>query len=334
MNSRRSILHAVPLRETANASLWLDKYLTTADKDDTKAKWALVDETASFATVDIYVMFYQRWLASLAQRNAQTREAEVCGRMSVGLGAESVLETSIALQRTYGVPYIPGSALKGLAASYVRNRLDQQTWGVASKAYCTLFGDTYNAGYVTFHDALYIPSSAKNNKPLSADVITVHHPEYYQGVSGAAPADWDSPIPIPFLSATGKYLVALSGPDAWVGTAFGILEWALAQMGIGAKTSSGYGRMKLLPPPLPPPSPDAEDARIVAAFLQRLTNLPDPQVAGQVAQYVDEWRKLAVNAKQKRRAAQGILDKVRSAGREKASKEKAWYQELLAITED
>jgi CRISPR-associated protein Cmr6 len=39
-------------------------------------------------------------------------------RVVVGLGAESVLETSIRLHRVYGFPIIPGSALKGLARGY------------------------------------------------------------------------------------------------------------------------------------------------------------------------------------------------------------------------
>jgi CRISPR-associated protein Cmr6 len=36
-------------------------------------------------------------------------------RMVVGLGAENVHETSMALHHIYGIPYIPGSALKGIA---------------------------------------------------------------------------------------------------------------------------------------------------------------------------------------------------------------------------
>jgi len=39
-------------------------------------------------------------------------------RLIIGLGDESVYETSIRLHRNYGVPYIPGSALKGLAKHY------------------------------------------------------------------------------------------------------------------------------------------------------------------------------------------------------------------------
>ena len=141
------------------------------------------------------------------------------------------------------VPYLMGSALKGLARSFAR-RLE----GWAEELTKTAFGATDEAGYVTFYDALYVPGSGYNRgqgaQALHRDVLTVHHQKYYQGKS-AAPADWDEPNPVPFLSATGRYLVALSGPTDWVNATFQILEIALREEGIGAKTSSGYGRMTL-----------------------------------------------------------------------------------------
>ena len=196
-----------------------------------------------------YENFYKRWKQLLdAKCPLPPKEAEIQRRLAIGLGAESVLETSITLHRTYGTPYIPGSALKGLAAHYARNYLKGDKWDKDKEAYITLFGDTDSAGYITFYDALYVPKTGykKNGKPqaLWPDIITVHHPEYYQG-KDSPPADWDNPTPIPFLSATGKYLIALSGPKEWVKTAFKILALALKELGIGAKTSSGYGRMLL-----------------------------------------------------------------------------------------
>ena len=74
-------------------------------------------------------------------------------------------------------------------------------------------------------------------------MITVHHPDYYQG--DQAPADWDNPTPVPFLSATGVYLLALAGDPQWVEAAYKILALALCEEGVGAKTSSGYGRMTI-----------------------------------------------------------------------------------------
>ena len=47
-------------------------------------------------------------------------------RVIVGLGAESVLETSIRLHRVYGFPILPGSALKGLTRAYA-------LWEIATK---------------------------------------------------------------------------------------------------------------------------------------------------------------------------------------------------------
>jgi CRISPR-associated protein Cmr6 len=254
--NRRETLEAVQLQSSAqgtHAGLWLDKYLKDDGED---AKKSLVKDVTGIQTPESYRRFFERWKATLiALCGAENcREAETVGRLAVNLGAEGVLETSIALHRTYGVPYIPGSALKGLASHYVTNYYkddlekadDDQAWNREMRRY--LFGDTSSAGYVTFYDALYIPGTGRGLVP---DVITVHHPDYYQGrrpaysndIELAPPADWDSPTPIPFITANGKFLMAISGALEWVEAAFKILELALEREGIGAKTSSGYGRM-------------------------------------------------------------------------------------------
>jgi len=223
----------------AHAGLWLDKYLSD-DGDD--AKKDLVKQVTGIAAPKSYEAYFKRWKATLVGlcRAENCREAATLGRLAVNLGAEGVLETSVALQHTYGVPYIPGSALKGLAAHYVMHYLKEEPrWDKKADGFITLFGDTTSAGYVTFYDALFVPGSGK----LVPDVITVHHPDYYQG-GDKPPADWDSPTPIPFITATGRFLVALSSDyPEWVKAGFEILELALEREGIGAKTSSGYGRM-------------------------------------------------------------------------------------------
>ena len=55
----------------------------------------------------------------------------------------------------------------------------------------------------------------------------------------------DSPTPIPFASVTGRYLVAVEGDPAWCDAAMKILGLGLAELGVGAKTNAGYGRMAL-----------------------------------------------------------------------------------------
>jgi CRISPR-associated protein Cmr6 len=251
MPSRRDTLAQLKPGAAQHAGLWFDKYINIASQeaDREQPKTRLVQETAAIPEPEGYALFYQRWERAIREvEGAQTRYAQTVGRLAIGLGAESVVETSIALHRTYGVPYIPGSALKGLAAAYAHQWLDDERWRKGAAAHRVMFGDTTRAGYVTFFDALYVPGSGHERRPLWPDVLTVHHPDYYQQ-SGAAlrpPADWDSPNPVPFLTATGRYLLAVAGPPAWRTAALDILAEALREIGIGAKTSSGYGRMAIV----------------------------------------------------------------------------------------
>ena len=48
-----------------------------------------------------------------------------------------------------------------------------------------------------------------------------------------------------FLTTHGRFLLAVSGPEAWATVALDILQDALLEEGLGAKTAAGYGRMEL-----------------------------------------------------------------------------------------
>ncbi len=240
-SSRRNALKNVSKQSDTHAGLWLDKYIRSLDREDTESRRKLVQEVAGIKTPDAYTKWFARWRQALESMGTQIRIAQTQGRMVVGLGAESVLETSITLHHTFGVPIIPGSALKGLCAHYANQHLTEK-WKIGSDAHRWMFGDTTYAGIVTFYDALPCPNQFELLRP---DVMTVHHKEYY-GDGNSTPADWDSPNPVPFLSVTGQFLIALGGPKDWVEAGFKILEHALRELGIGAKTSSGYGRMEFV----------------------------------------------------------------------------------------
>jgi CRISPR-associated protein Cmr6 len=309
--SRRNQLRLARRQPTTHAGLWLDRFQASqllsgepvqGDRQPPSAQ--LVEEVAAIGPSESYEKFFRRWQAALAEIGAVTRSARVLGRLSVGLGVEGVLETAITLHRTYGVPYIPGSALKGLAASYAHRRLSKDAWGKGTPAHNTLFGDTDSAGYVTFFDALYAPGTGHENKPLWPDVITVHHPDYYQG--NQPPADWDSPTPVPFLSATGDYLLALAGDPRWVEAAYKILAAALREEGIGAKTSSGYGRMTIAgietgggtvavsDDKAKPLTADPEQAA-VESLLLRVRGMPNAKVASDIQGVYQQWKGLKVS---------------------------------------
>lgn len=319
--TRRNCLARERVRPTTNAGLWLDKFIKD-QKTGGDSRRALVQETAGISQPDFYSSWFDRWKKCLEEYDAKCREAEVVGRMAIGLGEDSVLETSIALHRTLGVPYIPGTALKGVAASFAGQQLGND-WsaGAVGGAHSVMFGDTDSAGYVTFFDAMPLPSKSR----LFPDVITVHHEEYYQKGT-AAPADWDSPNPVPFLSANGKYLLALVGPEEWVEAAFDIFAHSLGTFGVGAKTSSGYGRIRL-----DKQSPASPGQREVDSLIQQVEALGNKAVAGSIHAFYEKWKELEVNPEQKRHVAEAIVAKVREAGREKKTQDKAWYRELLTV---
>jgi CRISPR-associated protein Cmr6 len=349
--SRRDRLLRAQRQSTTHAGLWLDKFLAKQIRKDEKLSAdqrnplaQLMEEVATLkppSADDAYAKFFQRWQDALVQIGAVSKQAKVLGRLSIGLGAEGVLETAITLHHTYGVPYIPGSALKGLAASYARKRLEKEDWGPKSKngAYKILFGDTDSAGYVTFFDALCVPGSGHQGQALYPDVITVHHPDYYQG--DQAPADWDNPTPIPFLSATGDYLLALGGDPQWVEAAYKILALALSEEGVGAKTSSGYGRMTVAGMVIEDatqtgsvgakiPSSADPDQGTVDSFLLRLRGMSNARLPGEIQAVYQQWVELTVSGENRQALAQAILDKIEAAGRTRKSLGQAWYQELLA----
>ncbi len=160
-------------------------------------------------------------------------------RVIVGLGAESVLETSIRLHRVYGFPVIPGSALKGLARAYAelvegKNESD--------RFFADIFGKSppeAQSGKVVFFDA--IPANPANLK-LELDVMNPHYAAYYQGTQ--PPADYHNPVPVFFLTigAGSEFLFVAASREGHL--AERAREWltkALAEMGVGAKTVAGYG---------------------------------------------------------------------------------------------
>ena len=194
----------------------------------------------------LYAATYTRW-TGLPRNIHESAILQTDGRLIVGLGSENILETGIRLHHTYGVPVLPGSALKGLAAHFCST-----VWGAEvdqckrdSAYHKLLFGATDESGCIIFHDGWITPDS---HDPLRIDVMTPHHPEWADG--NKTPTDFDSPIPIPFLSVEGKFYVSVTwnGPDsehasAWTLRAMEILKLALTDWGIGGKTSSGYGRL-------------------------------------------------------------------------------------------
>jgi CRISPR-associated protein Cmr6 len=254
MFARRRAMAGLTLDKTnyPNGSLWISRFPEELDPAQPEKRNQVFKDMERVPPPEHYSMHFKRWQQALASHSALCGDAEsepLFSRLAVGLGNDSVLETSITLHHTYGVPFIPGSALKGLCSSYAANRLDDDSWNRHGESHSFLFGDEENSGSVMFYDALPYPGFK-----ILRDVLNVHHSGYYQnaGPDRPAPADWDDPKPISFLTSTGKFLIAVKAEDPlWSESALTILRLALEQEGVGGKTSRGYGRLKMAAPAPP-----------------------------------------------------------------------------------
>ncbi len=202
-------------------------------------------------------------------------------RMVIGLGNESVYETSMTLHHIYGIPYIPGSALKGVTRNWsITKHFSlspkeieecktpenigklQEKKALENEDFCTIFGCTKDSffkeerkGAVIFFDAF--PVNLRNDK-IKLDIMNPHYPEYYSGKE-KWPTDDQNPIPIFFLTLENVkfdiYIGVKIKDDREIepgGKKGNILEVtkecvknALFEHGIGAKTAVGYGVSKI-----------------------------------------------------------------------------------------
>ncbi len=271
------VQHAGRRAQGEHPGLLLNRFLANQN-DDGQDKRDLLEAACAAAGSDALVRLYrrafQRWQTGETGDKAETRLATPpFARLIVGLGCKGVVAAGLCLHHTYGVPLIPGSALKGIAAHYCHD-----VWGATDARYRRegdfhplLFGTTEEGGVIRFEDAWMDPDSLKQS--VRKDVMTPHHQDW-QTKEDTAPTDFDSPIPVPFLSVAGTFHIRIvwQGPKhaqapAWTARTLDLLTEALREWGVGGKTSSGYGRLvkpiaaKAAPPP--PRRPPGTSARVV-----------------------------------------------------------------------
>jgi CRISPR-associated protein Cmr6 len=149
---------------------------------------------------------------------------KTASRLVVGLGAGHVLETSLTLHHIFGIPYIPGSALKGVVrmvnfweiAEKLNKKSDEDIEKLQKQLYNDensnsdknvsdkndilkhklLFGTQNFKGLLVFLDAY--PEIQIKQQIFELDVMTPHYQGYY--TKNQVPGDWENPNPIPFLT--------------------------------------------------------------------------------------------------------------------------------------
>lgn len=237
----------------------------------TKCFLAAVRFSQDQQRTSFYKTYFERWECFLSSQNATQLRAKVHWRLVVGLGSGSVLETSMTLHHIYGVPYIPGSALKGVVSCYyleknkdqIIKKIDEKNRTINEEnkkykkdslsnleefakkeyqEYIEIFGNEEKKGKVIFFDAY--PTTFPQ---LEIDIMNPHFDDYYKGEK--PPADYLIPKPIKFLTVAKdtEFIFAFkteSNDKTLTETVKTLITEALKNYGIGAKTAVGYGYFK------------------------------------------------------------------------------------------
>ena len=187
-------------------------------------------------------------------------------RLAINLSDGMIQNGGICLDRMFGSPYIPGSAVKGVCRHLALQRLRQKQ--LTLEQFQQLFGtadsDFMRTGELYPWNEKVTPTQ-KNVRgsicfwaaqpltlaPLEVDITNVHYPKYYQ-TGTVAELRNENPRPnfFPVVKAGTEFAFFLSVNDQYkraedtqqlLDKAVKLLQDAIALSGMGAKTGAGYG---------------------------------------------------------------------------------------------
>lgn len=168
---------------------------------------------------------------------------QVAWRLATGLGAAHPSENGFSFDPLIGVPWLPGSSVKGL----VRGGSDMA--GATLDQIETLLGPETDSPISATGDLVFLDAYPVAWPSLEVDIVNCHHPAYYAHPDPRGPSETESPVPAYFL-VVGKgarfrfRLASRSRNESHVETGMNWLKEGLTTLGIGAKTAVGYGVME------------------------------------------------------------------------------------------
>jgi CRISPR type III-B/RAMP module RAMP protein Cmr6 len=189
------------------------------------------------------------------------------GRLAINLADSLIQNAGICLDRLFGLPYIPGSGVKGVCRHAGLEKLRQATGSDREstfRRFRSVFGSADNdfgregalkdfAGVLgsdskDLRGAIsFLPAYPVSEAKVVVDLTNVHYPDYYRtGQEGDQNREAPRPNPFPAVESGARFgfAMVLNGMDkdlALLDFARECLEEALTVRGLGAKTASGYG---------------------------------------------------------------------------------------------
>lgn len=266
--------------QSTNVGLWFTRFYSGFEVD-----WTVADESkrtwinqavglSPCGEAQQIQHLLQRQLALCVALGGQTTALETEGNFVTGTGLSHPVENGFTFHPVLGTPYLPAAGVKGLLRGWVEVWMSHPSEADKRALIARWFGTSKggdqddkssssayqeSAGSYVFFDAL--PSQPVR---LACDVMTPHMGKWYEKGDAytaaqeatTAPADWHSPVPVPFLvvksGASFNFMVAprLTGDNntdahirAELPRVLQELKNALEWLGAGAKTAAGYGRM-------------------------------------------------------------------------------------------
>ena len=234
---------------TANRGLIWDRYLPMWDGEPAAGRIIrhnmLRDVLEQFAKhsssdeqLDERFKRFQRALG-LLDRVPVTLKRKLSWHLASGLGNDHPTENGFTFDSVSGSPVLTGSAIKGMC----RRWADCLEWD--KEKITRLFGPeiTKGNGNSAQGDALFFDAFPEKSVRLHADIVNCHHKDYYGGTANE-PLETESPNPVFFLSVKSGAVflfTVLAQNAADAEDLAELLNGALMNLGIGAKTAVGYG---------------------------------------------------------------------------------------------
>ncbi len=245
----------------AHGGLWFEKFFQGYSSDYTQKD---TDATKRFfeglakkqACIKQTTQFCQRRLQLVDAQKGVSKIFVTDGYFITGMGQNHPVENGLSWHPTLAAPYLTGASVKGLLRHWIRYYNPELYHSIAQ----VWFGHEHQsmigakAGQLIFFDAIpYTPVQ------LTVDIMTPHYGSWYseghKGNKEDAPHDAHTPVPITFLAVKqAEFLFSIAPRNldnshqiCAANKALKQLEKALKHLGAGAKTATGYGRMKYKP---------------------------------------------------------------------------------------
>ena len=198
--------------------------------------------------------------------------AQLEGRLAINLADSLIQNAGICLDRLFGLPFVPGSAIKGVCRHAALEELktsdpdgQNELFDIFRAVFGTADNDFTNGDLLPFQHLLagraenqkgavgFLPAYPVNEARVVVDLTNVHYPDYYR-TSRTEDLSNERPQPNPFpaveVGAQFAFCLVLNGiadNSTLLEAATRWLETALTVKGLGAKTASGYGWFSLRP---------------------------------------------------------------------------------------